>query len=186
MISFDTLEELHTSALKAIRADRPENLRALGRDVFVEELVSEFPHRQPRPAHVLPQERFTLNRAGRSHELMAATSQSLKLGASFVGIRRLVEPTVAADQDLICADYEKPTVALRDAPCLGLGESERTAGRRAAFRPESLLDLPFIHSGRLDPNVEPGCLEKPGSRDARRGEDQPITHLRRVAAPAIS
>ena len=186
MISFDALEKLHASALEPIGPDRPENLRSFGRDISVEELVSEFPHRQLWSAHGVPQEHFTLNCAGRSYELMCAATQSLELGASFVGTGRLVEPNLTANQDLICADHEKPIVALRDLPCLSLGESERTAGRLTAFRPVSLLDRPLIYSRRLDPSVEPGALKEAGSRHARRGEDQPISHLRRVAAPAIS
>src|SRR5215471_5969895 len=101
VISFDTLKQLRTSAFEPIGTDRAENLRAFGRNIVVEVLITEFPHFQLWPAHRMPQARSSLNRTDRSHKLVRATTQSLELDASFVEIRGLIEPTVTADQDLI-------------------------------------------------------------------------------------
>src|SRR6516164_6716106 len=103
----------------------------------------------------MPQARAGLNRTGRGHELVSATAQSLKLDASFLEIRRLIEPKVAAGQDLISADHEEPTVALGHASCLDLGKTQRTAERVTPFLAASSLHRTLIDPSRLDPNLEP-------------------------------
>jgi hypothetical protein len=117
---------------------------------------------------------------------MRATAQSLELDASFVEIRRLIEPKVAADQDLIGTDHERAIVTRSHASCLGLGKTQRTAGRVTAFFAESSLQRALINPSRLDPNLKTGGFKHSGSRHARRGEYQTASHPHCDAAPAIS
>src|SRR5215472_3076666 len=74
VISFDALKQLQASAFEPIGTDRAENLHAFGRDIVVKILITEVPHFQLRPAHRMPQARSSLNRTGRSHELVRATA----------------------------------------------------------------------------------------------------------------
>ena len=117
---------------------------------------------------------------------MGPAAQRLKLSTGIDEIRRLIQPNLAAHQNLVGTDNELMWTVLRYLPCLGLCKGKRTVGSSPAIDLEDPLDRLFVDQRRFDANLEAGGSEQPLPSWARRGENERFTHARRVVAPTIS
>ncbi len=91
---------------------------------------------------------------------MSAAAQSLKLGTGLREICGLVEPYLAADQELVGADDNSSTTATRNLACFRLGKSERAVGCIAPLCPAGLFEKTFVKLSRLDPEIDAGGGEQ--------------------------
>ena len=81
-----------------------------------------------------------LNRADCRDKLVSAAAQSLKLGAGLPQIRGLVEPYLAADQNLVGADDNGSVATRGNLARFRFGKSERAVGRIAPLCPVGLFE----------------------------------------------
>jgi hypothetical protein len=89
MISVNAVKQLHPSAFEPVSADAAVQRRPLGRDVVVEKVVTELPHRQLWPADGMPQPHPGLHGANCRYQRVSPAAEALQLRPGFAQIRRL-------------------------------------------------------------------------------------------------
>lgn len=149
MLACDAIEQLHPSTLQPVCTNRGGDLPAFGGQVGVQESVTDLPHREPRLGYMMPQALFASMAQDRSDQCVSAAAQCPKLDGRTSTIAGLVEPAVAAHQDLVGTDDERLRVVRRNLPGLHFGQPKRSILRTQARHPGCLLDRGFVNLCRL-------------------------------------
>jgi hypothetical protein len=87
---------------------------------------------------------------------VGAAAQKFQLGTGLAKIRGLIEPHLAANQNLVGADNHSLSSALPNLSSLRLSKKERTFGRIAALCSTGLFEETFVKLSRFDPKFEAG------------------------------
>ncbi len=103
---------------------------------------------------------------------MRPAAQREKLRAGGVPRRRLVEPFLATDQELVGGDHQGVRLAAGDAGGFQLGEQEGGVVGRRAVRAGRPLDLRLVDMCGLRLDGEAGAAQQGEARRRGAGEDQ--------------
>ncbi|CAI8031019.1 hypothetical protein GBAR_LOCUS17598 [Geodia barretti] len=105
-VALDLREELRAQPLRLVTPDAGKDAIARSGQIAFQKGVGEGPHRELRTCHIAPDLSLVADHADGGHQGVAAAPQPFQLPPRVLHIHRLVEPLIAADEELVGADDE--------------------------------------------------------------------------------